>query len=262
MGIQLILFDLDETLLVEYASVDAAFLATCALAEEEHDIAPAKLHPVVLDRARALYHAFPLYPWCHALGLSTWEVLSGDVSGKSPELRVLEQWQPWYRMESWRLGLEAFDVDDLVLVQKLADAFPVQRNKYHKPYPETRDVLTSLEGKYRLGILSNGASKIQRNKLARCGLEGVFDPIIISGEHSLGKPEAGLLRPLPRILKCQADEVVIVGDRLDTDIQMALNVGCKGVWINRRKKRPASNAPKPNATLPDLTKLEATLKKW
>ncbi|MBN1553317.1 MAG: HAD family hydrolase [Phycisphaerae bacterium] len=260
MPIRAILFDLDETLLIEYASVEGAFLATCALAEEKHNVPAARLHPAVLDACRELYHAFPLYPWCNTLGLSSWEVLSGDVSGKYPELDVLVRWQPWFRMESWRRGLRAFDVEDLALAQAMAEAFVIERNRRHELFPETLGVLDALEGNYRLGLVTNGAANIQRNKLEKSGLENRFRPLVISGEHGVGKPDPKLLRVALRKLRCKADEVILVGDRLDTDVKMAAAAGKKSVWVNRNHQTPPADAPKPTATISNLTELEAALK--
>lgn len=261
MPIRAVLFDLDETLIVEYASVKATFLAVCALAEEKHGLDTEKLHPAVLNACRELYHAFPLYPWCHDLGFSSWEVLSGDVSGKFPQLDVLQRWQPWFRMESWRRGLQVFHVDDLPLAQQMAEAFVLERDKHHERFPETLDVLDALAGNYRMGLVTNGAANIQRNKLIKGGLENRFRPIVISGEQGVGKPNPELLRIALRKLRHKAEEVVMVGDRLDTDIQMAHAAGRKSIWVNRRKNTPPPDAPKPTATIPDLKKLESVLRK-
>jgi FMN phosphatase YigB (HAD superfamily) len=44
MAIRSILFDLDDTLVIEYASADAAFLATCERAHKKYGIDPKALH--------------------------------------------------------------------------------------------------------------------------------------------------------------------------------------------------------------------------
>ena len=57
MTITSILFDLDDTLVIEEASADAAFLATCEHAREKHGINPKALHQAVLYRAGELWRA-------------------------------------------------------------------------------------------------------------------------------------------------------------------------------------------------------------
>lgn len=52
MAIRSVLFDLDDTLVVEGASADAAFLATCERAHEKHGIDPEALHQAVRYHAR------------------------------------------------------------------------------------------------------------------------------------------------------------------------------------------------------------------
>jgi putative hydrolase of the HAD superfamily len=51
MAMKAVIFDLDDTLVVEQASVDGAFLATCALAWEKYGIDPEQLHQTVRYKA-------------------------------------------------------------------------------------------------------------------------------------------------------------------------------------------------------------------
>jgi putative hydrolase of the HAD superfamily len=59
MAIIAILFDLDDTLVVEEASAEAAFLATCERAREQYDVAPKVLYQAVRHHARQLWRASP-----------------------------------------------------------------------------------------------------------------------------------------------------------------------------------------------------------
>ena len=54
MGIRSILFDLDDTLVIEEDSADAAFLATCEHAHKKHGIDPGALHQTVRYHAGEL----------------------------------------------------------------------------------------------------------------------------------------------------------------------------------------------------------------
>ena len=54
MALKAILFDLDDTLVVEVASAEAAFLATCALAQERYGVDAEALCQTVRGQAREL----------------------------------------------------------------------------------------------------------------------------------------------------------------------------------------------------------------
>ena len=64
MAIRSLLFDLDDTLVVEGAAADAAFLATCERAHEKHDIDPEALHQSVRYHARELWRASTTISYC------------------------------------------------------------------------------------------------------------------------------------------------------------------------------------------------------
>jgi hypothetical protein len=59
-----------------------------------------------------------------------------------------------------------------------------------------------------MAVVTNGASCLQREKLAASGLEERFDAVVVSGELGVGKPDAAMFRH-------------------------ALAAGLGAVWINR-----------------------------
>lgn len=69
--------------------------------------------------------------------------------------------------------------------------------RYHEPTiqpcPGVTDLLRRLRGEVRLGLISDGPPRMQRNKLHALGLADRFDAVVLTGE--LG-PEAGKPSPL------------------------------------------------------------------
>jgi putative hydrolase of the HAD superfamily len=47
------------------------------------------------------------------------------------------------------------------------------------------------------------------------------------------KPDRRAFEHLCRVLECDAQEVLFVGDDLDYDVRASINAGLKGVWLNR-----------------------------
>ena len=70
-----LIFDLDDTLVVEEASAEAAFLETCELAKVRYGINPQDLHATLRQTCRNLWHDSPARAYCLEIGISSWEGL-------------------------------------------------------------------------------------------------------------------------------------------------------------------------------------------
>ncbi len=82
------------------------------------------------------------------------------------------------------------------------------------------DVLESLHGKYKLVLATKGDLLDQERKLQRSGLEKYFHHIEIMSE----KDEKGYQK-LVQHLDIQADEFLMIGNSLKSDILPVLNIG-------------------------------------
>jgi hypothetical protein len=89
MNQSVVLFDLDDTLIVNEDSVAAAFVATCALAHSRHGIDPEVLHDAVRQRARVLWREAPTIAYCLAMGIRSGEGLWSAFPGEAPELAII-----------------------------------------------------------------------------------------------------------------------------------------------------------------------------
>ncbi|UUZ79269.1 HAD family hydrolase [Paenibacillus sp. P26] len=235
MTIKAVLFDLDDTLLWDERSVKEAFRATCGEAAKHYDLDPDKLEEAVRREARALYESFETFPFTKMIGINPFEGLWAHFTqGEQPEFRKLQALAPGYRKASWTRGLEALGIQDEELGAKLAEMFPAERRNRPIVYEETFEVLDQLKGKYKLLLLTNGSPDLQKEKLAGVPeLAPYFDHIVISGEFGEGKPAASIFRHAMSLLGITAEEGVMIGDKLTTDILGSGSVGMRNMWINR-----------------------------
>jgi putative hydrolase of the HAD superfamily len=260
-SIDTIIFDLDDTLVVEEASAEAAFIEAGELARARYGLDPWELHTTVRKTCRDLWYAFPSHPYCKTVGISSWEGMWAEFTGAAPELKALRDWAPAYRTESWRAALISHGIDDPELAAALAESFPRLRRKKHILFPDTVRVLEQLSPKYSLGLLSNGAPDLQRRKLEGAGLAGYFDQVLIAGETGIGKPDPRAFVMLMGRLGSSADSTIMVGDRLTTDVKGAQDAGLRAVWINRSGRVP-ENGIVPDweiSTLDELISITKTL---
>lgn len=233
MAIMAILFDIDDTLVVEEASAEASFLATCERALEQYGLNPNALYQAVRHHARLLWRASPTITYCRAIGVSSWEGLWARFLGDEPNLKALREWAPTYRRESWARALADFGVYDLPFAEQLAAMFQNERRSRHIVFPDVEPALKDLRGTYRLAIVTNGVPDLQREKLQGANLAQYFDAVIISGEVGIGKPEPHIFEIALDKLAVYPEMAVMVGDSLNRDIIGAQQAGLRGIWINR-----------------------------
>lgn len=233
MAIKSILFDLDDTLVVEGAAADAAFLATCERAHEKHGIDPEALHQSVRYHARELWRASTTISYCRSIGISSWEGLWARFLGSDPNLKRLWAWAPTYRREAWFCALADHGVSDLSFAEELSATFLSERRARHTLFPDVEDSLTHLREVYQLALVTNGAPDLQREKIQGANLAQYFNTILISGEVGVGKPDCRIFGIALDPLAASPSETVMIGDSLTRDILGAQRAGLKGIWLNR-----------------------------
>ena len=101
------------------------------------------------------------------------------------------------------------------------------------PYPDAWDTLQQISEKgYRLGIIANQISGTS-DRLSNWGLRAFFDVIISSAEAGIAKPEKAIFEQALMLAGCKPAESMMVGDRLDNDMQPAKAMGMRTVWIRQ-----------------------------
>jgi putative hydrolase of the HAD superfamily len=237
MTIKAVMFDLDDTLLWDERSVSEAFEATCkAAAGEFPGIDPRELERSVRNEAQSIYFANPTYPFCKMIGINPFEALWAKFSeGEQSEFRELERFAPGYRRDAWTQGLRQLGVVSEDWGNKLADMFPAERRSRSLIYDDTFAILDTLRGKFKLLLLTNGAPDLQKEKIAGVpSLASYFDHIVISGQFGKGKPDPAIFQHALGLLDVQANEAIMIGDKLTTDILGSLHTGIPNAWLNRK----------------------------
>lgn len=103
-------------------------------------------------------------------------------------------------------------------------------------YPDVTDcleALRSIEPRPRLGVLTNGDSNQQRDKLARFGLIDLLDGVFVSSEIGFAKPDPRSFLTACDALGVPPGETLFVGDSLEVDALAAIEAGLVGVWLDR-----------------------------
>ena len=151
---------------------------------------------------------------------------------------------PAYRKLAWTLGLQSLGISDSKLGEELSERFRQERKQRPYVYEDTFTVLNEVKGNYQLLLLTNGSPHLQNTKLDKTPeLLPYFEEIIISGNVGKGKPDPLMFQHALERLQLHKDEVIMVGDNLNTDILGASRLGIKTIWINRRQQKPEMIVP-------------------
>ncbi len=153
LKIRAVIFDLDETLIVEEASNDASVLAAGELAVARRGVDRLALLAALRMRSRELFLAGPMIDYCRDIGISSREALWGSFTGDDSALSQLRDWMPTYRLRSWMGALDQLGIDDPALAAELAEFFALDRSRRHVVFPESVQVLHNLKKHFRLALL-------------------------------------------------------------------------------------------------------------
>jgi len=233
-----LLFDLDDTITQEHRGIDNALLEASRIVSRKYGLEPELFRDTVRRTCREIWSNSPAREYCINIGIGSREALTGQFIGDNENLRILREWAPTYRLQSWYQALEIHGIDDRQLARELADSLIEIRNRHHLVFESTPIVLKRLGKKYRLGLLTNGAPDIQQGKINGSGVAKYFDAIVISGEYGISKPDPRIFDILLEKLNCPASEAAMIGNSLESDIRGARNAGITSVWINRTHEMP------------------------
>ncbi len=254
--IDTLLFDLDDTLLIEWDSAKTSFIETV------HQVDPLIDGEVfvktIIEEARKIWYELPTIAYCRKVGISTWEALWADFTGEHEQLKLLRQYAPDYRFQAWHNTLIKFDITDNNTALTLSNEFIRIRNTKHILFPETREVLETFKTTYKLGLITNGTPGLQWKKIHGGDLKNYFQYIAISGEHNTRKPDTKIFETILHALNSEKGRTIMIGNSIDSDIKGAQNAGIKNVWINRNNH---SADISPDHEIDNLLKLGEILEK-
>jgi len=141
-------------------------------------------------------------------------------------------------------------------------AYHNTKRVYLKPYEDTASTVMKLKMLgYRVGVITDGLSVKQWEKLIRLGLEDIFDCVVVSEDVGVEKPDLKIFLKACEELGVKPKECVYVGDRLDTDMTGSNGVGMVSVRLLRgryKDERPKNPQEQPRfeiSRLDDLLKI-------
>ena len=209
---KLVLFDLDDTIF------DHSLTCRGALGKlrQEHAV----LRGGTLDEA---WHEYG-----RLLGITHPDVMLGRRT--SDDARV----ERFRRLAGW--SGHSVDQDTAA---SLSRTYRDYYQQLRRPVPGAPELLHRLQGRAKIGVVTNNTVTEQEEKLEFLGLEPVVDYLVTSEEVGAAKPNPAIFRAALERAGVTSGEAVMVGDSWTSDILGAANAGIRAVWFNRfRVARP------------------------
>lgn len=148
----------------------------------------------------------------------------------------------WRRLERGELthGEVMSERFRLLLAELGREADPAEMSELYEGYlaqtaylmPHAAEVLPLLSAKYEVYAVSNGTVSVQLGRMERTGIGGYFRDRFFSQQVGYSKPRSEFFDIcFGRIPGFSAEDSVIVGDSLSSDILGGINAGIRTVWL-------------------------------
>ncbi len=120
-------------------------------------------------------------------------------------------------------------------------------------------ILSYLQGKVKLGILTNAYDPVMQTKrIEASGLSEFFNEIQISGEEKYAKPDPEAFHIICNRLNSRPEECIFIGDSPKYDISGAIAAGLQTILI---QKENTGSSVKPDYRVDCIEEIEPILKK-
>ncbi|WP_294562439.1 YjjG family noncanonical pyrimidine nucleotidase [uncultured Traorella sp.] len=223
--IQLICFDLDDTLMDFHKGEEIAFYETM----KEENI-------------EASMDDYLLYKKING---ALWKKLEkGEVERYALQRIRFEELKKESRLD--------FDVE------KVNALFPQKLSEQAILLEDSVKILEWCSKKAKLALASNGTASIQYRRIEKAGIKKYFEYIFISEEVGYAKPHPAYFDAIFKSANVSPKEVLFIGDSLSADMNGAVESGCISVWFNPK------HIINDSAVIPDheIDRLSSIIDRW
>jgi putative hydrolase of the HAD superfamily len=99
---------------------------------------------------------------------------------------------------------------------------------------EARKLFFELQKReLKTGIITNGSTKLQRQKLKNMNIEKMVDVIVISEEVGVEKPDKKIFDYALHEIDEKAEDCIFVGDNLENDVLASMKCGIFGILLDK-----------------------------
>ncbi len=144
------------------------------------------------------------------------------------------------------------------IVKDTSMLFRALSRKRFKAFDGIYDVLTSLAGEFKLGLVSDAQWVFTEPEMDMLNLNRFFDVRVLSSVYGFKKPDVRLFQTALKKLKTKPEEAIYIGDNPQKDLVGAKKAGLKCVLF--RAYDVSFNGLKPDKYFSNYSELQEVLK--
>ena len=161
----------------------------------------------------------------HPINRKYWELFREDKVTKA-ELRYLRLSDTFKKFN--------YSINDK-LIYKLSEDYILHLSDFNHLIDDSIHVLTQLDEKYSMHIITNGFKEVQEKKLIKSKLGKFFKSVTISEDVGVKKPDKIIFNHALKKSNSLIENSVMIGDNYNADIMGAVNIGMKAIYFNFHK---------------------------
>jgi len=120
----------------------------------------------------------------------------------------------------------------------VADAFAAERDHTRvRLLPGALDALDAVSD-FRVGLVTNGAREMQRQKIEGAGLDDHFETVVYAGADTPSKPHPAPFHRATADLGVTPERTLHVGNSLSSDVAGAHAAGVRSAWVPASDETP------------------------
>jgi putative hydrolase of the HAD superfamily len=118
----------------------------------------------------------------------------------------------------------------------------------------TLEIISKIKSLFKIGIITNGLTMVQKSKICQTQLDKFFDIVIISDEVGVKKPDKRIFDIALQRLNVTPEKALYVGDNIVNDIMGCQNASIRGIWFNPKRSKNCTDVS-PMFEIADLAEL-------
>ncbi len=206
------------------------------------------------------YQGIRIHRW--ALRDEYYKILDAQRSASAedfPEFDAVALWREF--LERRPEACQALPQEKLrVLPLVLAEMYRGISRFRLRLYPEVRNILDDLAGRYKLAALSDAQSAWAAPEMRALDIEHYFNPIVISGDYGFRKPDRRIFQAALDGLGLEPCDALFVGNDMFRDVYGAKQLGLKTIYFSSNQGRNRSERAEPDYIIHQFAELKTGIK--
>ncbi len=213
-----------------------------------------------------IYRSIAHFLTYYGLDLRRWQVRDAyfeimdrqrnKLGEKFPEFDVLSVWEEFLRQH---LGKALSPARRKQLSRFISEMYRGISRFRLQLYPEVSAVLAELRPRFKLAAVSDAQSLWAAAEMKAVGIDGLFDPVVISSDFGFRKPDRRLFEAALDGLSLSPEKVLFVGNDMYRDVYGAQLCGMKAVFFLSNQGKTSMEGVEPEYTIYNFGELRQAI---